>query len=213
MRKFITFEGGEGTGKSTQAKLLSESLNKIGEKNILTREPGGTPLSEKIRELIVNHNNEDLLVDTELLLIYAGRHDHLKHKIIPALKKKNVICDRYIHSTLCYQNRSVNLNDKIKFIHKYFADDLMPDLTFLLDLPPEEGIKRSLKIKKKETKFELKKLKFHKDVRSKFLQLLKKNTKMIKIDGSLSINDVHIKIIDHLNDSSFFKKKLTYTTT
>ena len=152
MRKFITFEGGEGTGKSTQAKLLSISLNKIGEENILTREPGGTPLSEKIRRMIVNHNNDDMLVDTELLLIYAGRHDHLQHKIIPALKKKNVICDRYIHSTLCYQNKSSNLKDKIKFIHKYFADDLMPDITFLLDLPPEEGIKRSLKIKKKRNK-------------------------------------------------------------
>lgn len=211
MRKFITFEGGEGTGKSTQAKLLSISLNKIGEENILTREPGGTPLSEKIRRMIVNHNNDDMLVDTELLLIYAGRHDHLQHKIIPALKKKNVICDRYIHSTLCYQNKSSNLKDKIKFIHKYFADDLMPDITFLLDLPPEEGIKRSLKIKKKETKFEMKNLKFHKEVRNRFLQLQKKNKKMLKVDGSLSIKDVHTKIIDHLNDSSLFKKNLTYT--
>ena len=87
MKKFITFEGGEGSGKSTQSKLLSKSLQKINEKNFLTREPGGTEVSEKIRNLLVRKSKIDLLPETELLLIYAARHEHVKKKIIPNLKK------------------------------------------------------------------------------------------------------------------------------
>lgn len=89
MKYFITFEGGEGSGKSTQATLLSRSLSKVKEKNILTREPGGTIFSEKIRRLLVNKNKYDISSDTELLLIYASRHEHLREKVIPSLKKKN----------------------------------------------------------------------------------------------------------------------------
>ena len=89
MKKFITFEGGEGSGKTTQCKLLSNSLLKINEENMLTREPGGTVFSEKIRKILVNNNQLDLTVDSEILLIYAARHDHLKKVIIPSLRKKN----------------------------------------------------------------------------------------------------------------------------
>ena len=103
MKKFITFEGGEGTGKSTQAKLLSKSLSSINENNLLTREPGGTKVSDKIRKILVENKNNNISSDVELLLIYASRHQHLKEKIIPSLKEKTVICDRYIHSTISYQ--------------------------------------------------------------------------------------------------------------
>ncbi len=210
MKKFITFEGGEGSGKSTQTKLLSKSLNGIGEENIITREPGGTPFSEKIRNLIVNKNNYNLSVDTELLLVYASRHEHVKNKIIPSLKSKNVICDRYIHSSYCYQKESKNLNKKIDFIHKHFAENLMPDITFFLDLLPRDGIERSLKVKRRETKFEMKDLKFHENIRTTFLQLSRTDKKILKIDASLSVKDVHMKIIDFLNSKSTFKKKLSY---
>ncbi len=210
MKKFITFEGGEGTGKSTQAKLLSKSLQKINQDNYLTREPGGTTLSEMVREILVNKSKANIFSDTELLLIYASRHQHLKEKIIPALKKKTVICDRFVHSTYSYQSKVIDLKKKLKFIHKYFAFNLIPDITILIDLDPEEGIKRSLKIKKNETRFESKSLNFHKNIRRNFLKLNSVDKKMFKIDGSSSKVNVHKQIIDYFNSKSFYKKKLPY---
>ena len=104
VEKFVTFEGGEGCGKSTQIKLLSKSLKKIGENHILTREPGGTKISEKIRNLLVKEKNQKLFPETELLLIYAARHEHLKQIIMPNLKKKKiVICYRLFYSKYSYQ--------------------------------------------------------------------------------------------------------------
>ena len=208
MKKFITFEGGEGTGKSTQAKLLSKSLSSINEKNLLTREPGGTRVSDKIRKILVEDKNSNISSDVELLLIYASRHQHLKEKIIPSLKDKTVICDRYIHSTISYQFDIKNFSKKLDFFHKNFAFNLMPDLTILLDLAPDIGLKRSLKIKNKETRFENKDKIYHEKIRKNFLKLSKKYKNMYKIDASLSKKVIHKKIIDHLNKLLFFKRKL-----
>ena len=208
MKKFITFEGGEGTGKSTQAKLLSKSLSSINENNLLTREPGGTKVSDKIRKILVEDKNSNISSDVELLLIYASRHQHLKEKIIPSLKEKTVICDRYIHSTISYQFDIKNFSKKLDFFHKNFAFNLMPDLTILLDLAPEVGLKRSLKIKNKETRFEKKDKIYHEKIRKNFLKLSKKYKNIYKIDASLSKKIIHKKIIDHLNKLLFFKRKL-----
>ena len=208
MKKFITFEGGEGTGKSTQAKLLSKSLLSINEKNLLTREPGGTKISDMIRKILVEGKKNDISSDVELLLIYASRHLHLKEKIIPSLKEKTVICDRYIHSTISYQFDIKNLTKKLNFFHLNFAFNLMPDLTILLDIAPDDGLKRSLKIKKKETRFEKKDKIYHERVRENFLKLSKKYNNIYKIDASLSKKVIHKKIIDHLNTLLFFKQKL-----
>ena len=208
MKKFITFEGGEGTGKSTQAKLLSKSLSSINENNLLTREPGGTKVSDKIRKILVEDKNSNISSDVELLLIYASRHQHLKEKIIPSLKEKTVICDRYIHSTISYQFDIKNFSKKLDFFHKNFAFNLMPDLTILLDLAPDIGLKRSLKIKNKETRFENKDKIYHEKIRKNFLRLSKKYKNMYKIDGSSSKKVIHKKIIDHLNNLLFFKRKL-----
>jgi len=208
MKKFITFEGGEGTGKSTQARLLSKSLSSINEKNLLTREPGGTKISDKIRKILVEGKNRNISSDVELLLIYASRHQHLKEKIIPSLKEKTVICDRYIHSTISYQFDIKNFAKKLDFFHQNFAFNLMPDLTILLDLAPDVGLKRSLKIKNKETRFENKDKIYHEKIRKNFLKLSKKYKNMHKIDASLSKKVVHKKIIDHLNKLLFFKRKL-----
>ena len=103
MKKFITFEGMDGSGKSTQVELLGKSLKKINVDCFLTREPGGTTISEKIRSILVNETIEDIKPKTELLLIYAARHQHIKEKLLPNLKKRIVICDRFYHSTFCYQ--------------------------------------------------------------------------------------------------------------
>ena len=208
MKKFITFEGGEGSGKWTQAKLLSKSLSSINENNLLTREPGGTKVSDKIRKILVEDKNSNISSDVELLLIYASRHQHLKEKIIPSLKEKTVICDRYIHSTISYQFDIKNFSKKLDFFHKNFAFNLMPDLTILLDLAPDIGLKRSLKIKNKETRFENKDKIYHEKIRKNFLRLSKKYKNMYKIDASSSKKVIHKEIIDHLNNLLFFKRKL-----
>ena len=208
MKKFITFEGGEGTGKSTQAKLLSKSLSSINENNLLTREPGGTKVSDKIRKILVEDKNSNISSDVELLLIYASRHQHLKEKIVPSLKEKTVICDRYIHSTISYQFDIKNFAKKLDFFHQNFAFNLMPDLTILLDLAPDIGLKRSLKIKNKETRFENKDKIYHEKIRKNFLKLSKKYKNIYKIDASLSKKVIHKKIIDHVNKLLFFKREL-----
>ena len=208
MKKFITFEGGEGAGKSTQAKLLSKSLLSVNENNLLTREPGGTKVSDKIRKILVENKNNNISSDVELLLIYASRHQHLKEKIIPSLKEKTVICDRYIHSTISYQFDIKDFEKKLDFFHKNFAFNLMPDLTILLDLAPDIGLKRSLKIKNKETRFENKDKIYHEKIRKNFLRLSKKYKNMYKIDASSSKKVIHKEIIDHLNNLLFFKRKL-----
>ena len=210
MKKFITFEGGEGSGKTTQCKLLSNSLLKINEENMLTREPGGTVFSEKIRKILVNNNQLDLTVDSEILLIYAARHDHLKKVIIPSLRKKTVICDRFIHSTFAYQSSSKNFLTKLKFFHKNFAFNLMPDITIYLDIKPELGIERSLSHKKVETNFENKNILYHKKIRRNFINLEKKSKKIFKINGEKSEKKIHAQIVDIINSKHYFKKLLPY---
>ena len=130
--------------------------------------------------------------------------------IIPNLKSRNVICDRFILSTYCYQLDSENLSKKIKFLHENFASNLMPNITFLLDINPQKGIKRSLNVKKKETKFENKGLKFHKAVRENFLKLSKRNKNIFTINGDQTISQIHIQIIDSINQNNLFKNKLPY---
>ena len=208
MKKFITFEGGEGTGKSTQSKLLSKSLSTINEKNLLTREPGGTKVSDKIRKILVEGKNNDISSDVELLLIYASRHQHIKEKIMPSLKEKTVICDRFIHSTISYQFDIKNFTKKLDFFHKNFAFNLMPDLTILLDLAPSIGLTRSLSVKSKEIRFEKKDKTYHEMIRRNSLKLCNKNKKIFKVDASLSKKVVHKKIVNHVNSLLFFKRKL-----
>ena len=118
MKKFIVFEGLDGSGKTTQVNLLADSLKKIKKDFFLTREPGGTIISERIRKILVQKNKSDISPQAELLLIYASRHEHLREKVIPSLKNKTVICDRFIHSTLSYQINIKNFRQKVNFIHK-----------------------------------------------------------------------------------------------
>lgn len=212
MKKFISFEGGEGVGKTTQSKLLSKSLKSINEKYIITREPGGTRESEIIRDLIVNNKYKNFLPETELLLIYAARHEHVKKLLIPSLKKNNVICDRFIHSTICYQiiMNKINMR-KLKFLHKEFAFNLLPNISFFLNLNPKEGVKRSLSIKKTEIKYEKKENRFHEKIRTEFENLSKKDKHLINVDASKSIESIHRKIINILNKKNFFKKNLPYS--
>ena len=194
-KRFITFEGGEGSGKSTQIKLFKKKLSKFGNV-ILTREPGGTKESERIRNILVKGKEIKFSDEVEILLLYAARKDHLDKVIIPNLKKKNyVLCDRYIDSTFAYQAKGKHSNLKlIKLLNKSITDNFLPSLTFYLDIDPLKGIRRSKRSSNKELRFENMPLSYHRQIRQNFLKLSKKNKRIVKIDASLSKKEIEDKI-------------------
>ena len=167
MYNFISFEGVEGCGKSTQAKKLYDYFLKNNQDTILTREPGGTPLAEKIRELLLSDDFIRICSKTEILLNYAARKDHIKKLIQPALDlKKKVISDRFFDSTFAYQGfgRDVNL-ELIAAIHKEILKDFAPDITFLIDIDLDIALNR-VKSRGNENKFDLMGLEFHKKIKN-----------------------------------------------
>ena len=140
---FITFEGGDGSGKSTQIGILKDSLTNAGYDVILTREPGGTEISEKIRELILDPANSEMDDMTEAFLYAAARSQIVRQLIKPALEEgKVVICDRFVDSSIAYQGFGRGLGDAVGVINTYAVDGCMPDLTILLRLDPEKGSTR-----------------------------------------------------------------------
>ena len=144
MSIFITFEGGEGSGKSSALRLINERLIQSGAQTVLTREPGGTPISEEIRNIILDRKNTDMDPRTEALLYAASRRQHLAQKIWPALKEgKIVLCDRYLDSSLAYQGgaRGIALKDVLD-INMFATEGTFPDLTLLFDIEPEKGLAR-----------------------------------------------------------------------
>jgi len=178
--KFITFEGSEGSGKSTHAKLLKAYLRKKGFAVELIREPGGTKISEKIRQVILDPKYNSMTDICETLLYMAARVQIVKEVIKPALKKgKIVICDRFLDSTIVYQGYGGGINlDLIKKLGKLATLGIKPDLTFLLDIETREGLRRAGKIK---DRIELKSLDYHRRVRKGYLTLSKKEPSRIKI--------------------------------
>lgn len=164
---FITFEGGEGSGKTTQSKRLYEHLKTKGVEVVWTREPGGTPLSEKIRDVLVKN---DMDKKTELLLAVAARVEHYKHVIAPALgANKVVICDRFIDSSLAYQGSELGTNF-VMSVHKHIFGDMMPDITFLIDVPVEVGLKRAIS-RGGNNRFEDMEQEKHQKIRDTFLEV------------------------------------------
>lgn len=201
--KLITFEGGEGCGKSTQIKLLAEYL---GAKNITftqTREPGGTESAEQIRELLVTGDKDKWNGVTEILLHYAARIEHVEKLIKPALKKGEiVISDRFFDSTIAYQGYGHKVDLKvIEKIQKAVLGNFSPDLTFVFDIPPEKGLARAGKRfedqnDSSEDRYETMDLEFHEGVRKGFLEIAEKNPKRcIVIDADDKIENIHNQII------------------
>ena len=190
-KRFITFEGGEGSGKSTQIRLFKKKLSKIGNV-ILTREPGGTKESELIRKILVKGKETKFSDEVEILLLYAARKDHLDKVIIPNLKKKNyVLCDRYIDSTFAYQAKGKHRNLKlIRLLNKSITGNFLPSLTFYLDIDPSKGIRRSKRSSNKELRFENMPLSYHRQIRQNFLKLSNKHRRIVKIDASLSKKEI-----------------------
>ena len=173
---FITFEGTEGCGKSTLIQNLSRKLTELKIPHIVTREPGGTPVAESIRKVILQQEMDSL---TELFLYEAARAEHLKTTIEPALKvKKWVLCDRFTDSTVAYQGFARNLDLKmIEQLNKLATLGIKPDLTFFLDLPVEVGLSRATDA----NKFEKAGVEFQKKVRRGFLYQIKKSKKRFRI--------------------------------
>lgn len=186
--KFITFEGGEGSGKTSAIKAILPHLEERGYKFILTREPGGTPIAEEIRNVILSMKSEGMDGRTEALLYAASRREHLQKKVIPNLNNGvNVLCDRYIDSSLAYQGhaRGLGIDDILK-INMFATENEWPDLTIFFDIEPEEGLARIAKNENREVnRLDIEKIEFHKSVREGYLELLKRYPNRIKkIDAS-----------------------------
>lgn len=200
---FISLEGIEGCGKSTQAKMLYEYLLQNENCVILTREPGGTPIAEKIRDLLLDPKNDNMATVTELFLYLASRAQHVEQVIIPALKdNKIVVCERFNDATYAYQGfaRGLDMNLLIN-LNKIATDGLEPDLTILLDLEVEEGLLRAEKLKNHRDRLESESIDFHNRVRDGYLTIAQNNPKRVKIiDANGSINDVHLRIRHCLNE-------------
>ena len=184
---FITFEGPEGAGKSSQIQMLGEALRDAGREVVITREPGGTPLAEAIREVVKGHHSGEVVHPaTELLLIEAARSQHVREVIKPALLDgKIVLCDRFYDSSTAYQGGGRGLaRETIDMLNRFAADGAIPDLTILLDLPPERGFARTET--RAETigeydRFEEEKLDFHRRVRAEFLALAEREPQRVKV--------------------------------
>lgn len=198
---FITFEGGEGTGKTTLIALVKKELESKGYNVILTREPGGSGslFAESIRQLVLDPKYTNVNPYTEALLYAASRAQHLDEVILPALKNKTIVlCDRYLDSSLAYQAFARELGlDFILNINKY-ALDYLPNLTFYIDLDPEIGLKR-IEGRDKIDRLDQEKLTFHQKVRSGYLEVAKKfDDRIMTIDGDQSIDNIAKIMLDSI---------------
>jgi dTMP kinase len=203
MRSFITFEGIEGCGKTTQIHLLKECLEKRGYTVVTTREPGGTRIGDTIRRILLDSNNCDIDIKTELLLYQAARAQHIKDVIRPSLAQGSIVlCDRFTDATLAYQGYAQDIHqDFIETLNQFATDNLIPDLTVLIDCPVEIGLRRARDrmatqhAKDREDRFEEKSLDFHQAVRLGYLQIAENNSsRFFIVDGREDPDSAHRSI-------------------
>ena len=199
---FISFEGGEGVGKSTQIELLKTSLTKKNLNVLSTREPGGTREGELIRKFLVSGEISSWDSYSESLLFNALRREHINKIINPSLFKGDIVlCDRFIDSTIVYQGVGGGINQTLLLsLHKNFCYDLYPDITFFLSLDPKVGIERTLsRNNKTENRFENMGLSYHQKIQDGFKALSDKNNKrFFEINAELSIEKISNQIYDHV---------------
>ena len=197
---FITLEGPEGSGKTTAVEFAVKELEKRGYQIVRTREPGGTPISEQIRNVILDKDNTSMDPRTEALLYAASRRQHLVEKVWPALKEgKIVVCDRYLDSSLAYQGGARKLGiDNVLNVNMFATEGTFPDLTLLFDIEPELGLARiSANSDREVNRLDLEKLDFHKTVRNTFLELAKRYPeRFVIIDASKSREEVANKTLE-----------------
>jgi len=193
---FITLEGGEGVGKSTNMLFIKQLLEDAGISVVTTREPGGTEFAEKIRTLLLENRDEVISEQTELLLMFAARAQHIHHKIQPALSRGQwVLCDRFTDATYAYQGGGRNMDVKmIGWLENKVQGGLRPDLTLLLDAPIDVGMDRAGK-RGKLDRFELEEHTFFERVRTAYLQRAEQNSQQIKlINAAQSLSKVQSEI-------------------
>lgn len=199
---FITFEGGEGSGKSTQLSLLKDYLENSGCRYIYTREPGGTEIAEEIRKILLSMHGEKMCDECEALLFAAARVQHIKNRILPAIKDGNiVVCDRYVDSSMAYQGYARGLGDKmIENVNYYAYENCMPDVTFFLDVPPIAAFKRKGGADESD-RLEMSGNEFHEKVYKAFCVLCDKYpSRFVRINAQKDAESVHKDIIDTLKN-------------
>lgn len=205
--RFITVEGGEGTGKSTQVKLLEEYLSSKGIDVVITREPGGTEIGTELRRLLCTGDKDKFDPIAEALLYYADRRIHLQQKVWPALEKGSwVISDRFADSTMAYQYYGYNKRVPKKILEDLYnitVGDFYPDLTLILDIDPQIGLSRSMvknsQYEEQEIRFESRKLDFHNNLRNGFLEIAKTANRYVVLNAEQSVQDLHsdiVKVVD-----------------
>jgi dTMP kinase len=206
---FITFEGVEGSGKTTQIQRLKRYLTRKGIPCVVTREPGGCPISEKIRKILLNPDHREMTPLTELFLYEAARSQHVEEVIVPLLKKgRVVISDRFNDASIAYQGygRKVGLK-LIEMLNRISSQNIRPDVTFLLDCPSHVGLKRARQRnqtlrQENEGRFELEKVQFHRQVRRGYLSIAKKELRRYKVidtrQGEENVFQRIQKVIDEL---------------
>tara|TARA_B100001113_G_scaffold126635_1_gene103391 strand:- start:541 stop:1167 length:627 start_codon:yes stop_codon:yes gene_type:complete len=199
--QFITFEGGEGSGKSSQINLLKSKLIDKGIDVVCTREPGGTPSAEILRELVTTGEVNKWEPMTEALIMFASRYEHTKNLIIPSLENgKWVLCDRFYHSTYAYQGLGHGLGlESMEALKKISIGEIEPDLVFFLDIDPMEGIKRTMGRQTNEDRFEKMDISFHNKLRNAFLSFSKTySDNSVVINASQEINKISDIIFEEI---------------
>lgn len=203
MHPFITFEGGEGTGKTTQTALLAKAFQAKGKTAICTREPGGSKGAESIRDLLVKGDVNRWDAKTELLLHFAARRDHICKTILPALKEGQfILCDRFFDSTTAYQHYGHGIDKAlVQFLTDNIVEEIIPALTFIFTLPTsDEGITRATHRGDIENRYERMGSAFHQRVTKGFLAIAKENPeRCILIDAGRTIPEIHLQLIDEVN--------------
>ena len=199
---FITLEGIEGAGKSTVIDFIENFITSSGYDVVKTREPGGTAIGEQIREILLNKNNDKLTDDTELLLIFAARAQHLSEIILPNLtSNKIILCDRFIDASYAYQGAGRGIEQsKINLLENWVMPDIKPDLTFLLDLDPKIAFERTNK-RSDADRFEIEDIHFFEKIRQYYLERAENEPERFRvINSELSLEDVQEQIKNILKD-------------
>ncbi|MBT2513333.1 dTMP kinase [Arthrobacter sp. ISL-30] len=200
---FIAFEGGDGAGKSTQAALLAEALETLGHAVLRTREPGGTPIGEKLRSLVLDHGHGNIDARTEALMFAASRAAHANQVIRPALERGEVvITDRYIDSSVAYQGAGRDLGTHaVRTLNEWATAGLQPDLTVLLDVEPEDGRDRRTAGEAAEDRLESEPDQFHARIRDAFLDLATTHAdSYLVLPANLEIEELAAKILDRVSE-------------
>lgn len=201
---FIVFEGGEGAGKSTQVALLAQALTDQGREVVLTREPGGTPAAESIRELVLDPQNAGLDARAEALLFAAARAEHVAALIRPALRRgATVICDRFIDSSVAYQGLGRDLGaQQIRDLSAWASDNLLADVTIVLDIDPVVGLSRAGQVSDAPDRMESEALSFHQMVREAFLASAAASPdRYVVLDATAPAEQLHEAILERIGSA------------